>query len=97
MRQLDLRRTMKRAGTVLAAIAVAAIATVGVVRVAGDSDPAARPNTSRDRVGDDVSRDFDRQQLKEQAALQAKEMKKAEDELARATKDYAKKHAHDGR
>ena len=84
---------MRRTIVALTAVAVATIATIGVVRVTADSEHAQRPSTSVDRH-DDGSRDFDRQQFKDQAALQAKHVKEAQAELARAVKEYAKKHAH---
>ena len=74
---------MKRIVIALAAVAIATVATVGVVRVTGDSDAAPKPSTSQDQA---------RQDLKDQSAEQAKQMRAAQDELTRKTREYAKQH-----
>jgi hypothetical protein len=81
---------MKRSTIALATVAVAIIATVGVVHATGDSD-SAKPSKFEDR-GQGVSQDVGRQKLAEQGKQQARQMQIAQDALQRGMADYAKKH-----
>ncbi|MCW2751263.1 MAG: hypothetical protein JWR83_2373 [Aeromicrobium sp.] len=72
---------MKRIVIALAAVAVAVVAAVGVVRATGDSAP--KPSTSRDQSSQDA---------KDQAKDQRTQMQIAQDELLRKTREYAKRY-----
>lgn len=68
----------KRAGAILGAIALAAVVTVGVVHVVGDSDSSPQQEQSAANTPT--------------AQEQQARMKKAMAELSRKTREYAKNH-----